>query len=417
MPPIDVIGVGADGAAGLAPHLRMKIAQCERLYGGRRLLNMFPEGDGVRVTIGSNLPEIARLLLKYRQQRQVVLATGDPNFFGVADYLYRHVGREHLNVHPHLSCIQLLFARIRESWHDAFLASVHGRSACGLTDWVRRHPKVVLLTDPVHHPGAIARRLLDQGIQNRRMVVGENLGAPGEKVTEWDLEEAAEKTFAPLNVVLIRRLPGREPEPIRKPEPVLGIKDGNFAQRAPMKGQLTKREVRAVVLARLGLSKTCVLWDIGAGSGSVGLEARGVIGEEGRVYAVERNAQDVENIRENARRLRRSLHVVHGEAPEVLESLENPDAVFIGGSGGRLDPLLSVCAGRLNPGGRLVMNAVTLENATAGYRRLQELGLDPDLIQLQVSRSRPIAGKTRLEPLTPVFLLTGEKSSGGGEAG
>lgn len=412
MPSIDVIGVGADGIRNLPDTARDLIDQCDRIYGGRRLLADLPEGEADRVIIGSNLREVARLLLEHLHQKQVVLATGDPNFFGVADFLYRHVGREHLRIHPHLSCIQLLFARMRLSWHDAFLASVHGRSAARVADWVRQHSKVVLLTDPVHHPGAIARRLLNQGISRRRMVVGENLGSPEERVTEWTLEEVIEQRFAPLNVALIL---SEEEDLDAVTLPLMGIDDEVFHRRAPMRGQLTKREIRAVSLARLALTRGDVVWDIGAGSGSVGLEAKGLVGGEGRVYAIEREVEDVENIRRNIRCLQRPVEVVHGEAPEVLASLEDPDAIFIGGSGGKLSSLLNVCAQCLKPGGRIVVNAVTLENAMAAYHQLAELGLSPDLLQLQVSKSRPIAGNTRLEPLTPVFVLAGRRGLEGGE--
>ncbi|WP_169713560.1 precorrin-6y C5,15-methyltransferase (decarboxylating) subunit CbiE [Paludifilum halophilum] len=414
---IFVIGVGAEGPAGLSAEALRRIADCDFLYGGRRLLRLFPENGERRVPVGTNLKEVAESLLSNRDRRQVVLATGDPNFFGIADYLYRHVGREYLTVIPHLSSVQLAFARIKESWHDAFLASVHGRSADRVADWVRRNPKVALLTDSVHHPGAIARRLISEGIRDCRMAVAEHLGTEAERVTFWRLPEAADQNFADLNVViLLREGSSSVPEMTAGGEEArwgLGIEDEAFFQRKPEQGLLTKKEVRVVSLAQLNLHRGSVLWDIGAGSGSVALEAAGLIGSSGIVYAVEKNCEDVENIRKNAATFGREIRVIHAEAPEGLEDLEEPDAVFIGGSGGRLAPVLALCGRRLKAGGRLVMNAATVENQSEGWRRLKEAGFRVEAIQLNVSRSQAIEGLTRFKALNPVTILTAVKERKG----
>ena len=190
-------------------------------------------------------------------------------------------------------------------------------------------------------------------------------------------------------------------------ERVLGLPDDAFAQKRPLRGLITKSEVRAVSLYKLGLRRNSIVWDIGAGSGSVALEAA-IIASEGTVYAVERDAECVEMLRENIERLGpANVVVVSGEAPDALDALPAPDCVFVGGGGKALGDILERAASRLKSGGRIVVNLAAIERTTEAHAKLGELGLDAELAMISASRGRALPdGAIRLAALNPVFIIT-----------
>jgi precorrin-6Y C5,15-methyltransferase (decarboxylating) len=192
----------------------------------------------------------------------------------------------------------------------------------------------------------------------------------------------------------------------------LGLPDSAFEQRRPLHGQITKREVRAVSLYFLGLRRDSVVWDVGAGTGAVAVEAA-LIAHEGTVYAIERDTKSVPLLEQNiARWGGENVHVVSGEAPKVLESLPQPDSVFVGGSGGRLPEILEYCAGRLNPGGTVVVNLAVLERTQEAFRRLKDLGLETELAMVSAARGKEMPDSAvRLESLNPVFVVSGKRKA------
>ena len=187
----------------------------------------------------------------------------------------------------------------------------------------------------------------------------------------------------------------------------LGLPDSAFEQRRPLKGQITKREIRAVSLYSLGLRARSVVWDIGAGTGSIAVEAA-LISHQGAVYAVERDETSLSLLRHNVDRWgSANVHIVKGEAPEALDGLTAPDSVFVGGSGGRLREILTVASHRLNPLGRIVVNLAALERAQESYHQLKELGFNSEMVMLSSARGKEMSdGTTRLESLNPVFVVT-----------
>ena len=190
----------------------------------------------------------------------------------------------------------------------------------------------------------------------------------------------------------------------------LGLPDEAFEQRRPLRGQITKREVRAVSLYLLGIRSDSIVWDIGAGTGSISVEA-GLVAHKGSVYAVERDADSIDLLRRNVEQFGgNNVCVVLGEAPEALEDLPSPDSVFVGGSGGSLDGILDAAAERLNPGGRIVVNLAAIERTNDSYRRLVEKGMAVELTCISASRGKEMPdGAVRLEALNPVFIVSAEK--------
>jgi precorrin-6Y C5,15-methyltransferase (decarboxylating) len=401
---VKVIGIGDDGQNGLFPRYLEWIEQADVLVGGERQLAFFPDHPGKRILIKGGLQPVLEQMERERHQHQiVVLASGDPLFYGIAGLIVRKLGQEQVEVHPHLSSIQLAFARMGESWQHALIESVHGRPMNGLAQRIDGQEKVALLTDETHSPSAIARYLLQFGMTEYQAFVAENLGNPEERCSWWELDELADAQFSPLNVVILKRKAEAE-----VPRWSLGIEDEEFSQRKPERGLITKKEVRVLSLAELRLQKNSIVWDIGAGSGSVSVEAA-KLAPFGQVFAVEKNEADLVNIEANRKKFRTDFTVIHAKAPDGLDSLPDPDAVFIGGSGGELRELLQVCCSRLKPRGRIVVNAATVETLAKTQEALKEEGFSARITLLQTARSKPILQMTRFEGLNPVYVIVGDK--------
>ncbi len=415
-----IVGVGMAGRASLTRQVTEIVDGADVLVGGERLLAMFPESRAELLVLGSNLSEVCgEIEARLGVRRVVVLATGDPGFFGIAKLLARRLGKDRVEIIPNLSSVQLAFARIKESWEDATFLSVHGRSLKGLVAVVRGSRKVAILTDGVNTPSAIARCLLGAGVDGYRAYLCEDLGGPEERVRCVGLESMAEGEASPLSTLLLLKEENEEPGARpgdgegggarvegRWPH---GIPEEEFQCRQPRRGLITKVEVRLISLAKLSPGEASVVWDIGAGSGSVAIEAA-LIARLGRVYAVERDAENVELIGRNLAKFGAgNVVLIHGTAPAALEGLPAPDAVFIGGSGGQLVPILDVIDRRLRAGGRVVINAATLETAGAAMASLRERGFAVEVTMVQVSRGKELAGLTHLEALDPVFVVAGRR--------
>jgi precorrin-6Y C5,15-methyltransferase (decarboxylating) len=418
-----VIGVLDDGAASLGRAALAHLQQAQLVIGGARALRLFaghisPLAQQCDLTGAlQQVPEWIRTA-QSENQRVVVLATGDPLCHGIAAYLASRLCIEAIEVIPNVSTLQLACARLGLPWQDMKFSSVHSKDA---GDWVegaepghglyallrdiRQNDRLAILTSPANTPDRIARMLVTEGLADAfEMAVAERLCQPEERIVSgMAITAAAQMPFADPNVVLLWRTRPR-PTPV-----LLGLLDASYQQRYPEKGLITKNEVRVVSLARMQLRAGSVVWDIGAGSGSVGLEAARLC-SQGHVYAIEKNVDDNAIVRANRRALGLSNHtLVHGKAPEGLQHWLDPDAVFIGGSGGELAELIRLVLQRLKPEGWLVMNFVTLENLAVAVETLKSLGVAWDVLQLQASRSKPILHMNRMAAENPVWLVCAQK--------
>lgn len=397
---IKVIGMGDDGKQSLLPLYQKWIMESERLVGGERHLEFFPDYQGEKLVIKGGLSSLMDKL-KADEKQTVILASGDPLFYGIGGYVSKKLNVE---IYPYLSSIQLAFAKMGEAWQDAYFTSVHGRSMKGLAQRIDGKEKIALLTDPVNTPAEIARYLLSYGMTEYQAFVAENLGREGERAGWYDLDEMLDRSFSDLNVVVLKK---RQPSPNWP----LGIADEEFQQRKPDKGLITKQEIRVLSLAQMRLTPVSIVWDIGTCTGSVAIEAAR-IAREGEVYAIEKNEGDLANCRENMRKFRTDFTVVHGKAPEGLADFPDPDAVFIGGSGGELRSLLHICCTRLKPGGRIVVNAATVETLYEAMQAFAEEQFDVQVTMAQFSRSKPILNMHRFEALNPIFIITAYQKQG-----
>ncbi len=390
---IHIIGIGADGAAGLHPRQIKLINQSRFLAGGERQLSYFPDFTGETFVIKGNLKKLKERLQGEAGQA-VVLASGDPLFYGIGAYLS---GNIHAEIEPQPSSVQLAFARMNESWQSAKIISVHGRTIKGLAQKIDGEEKVALLTDEINSPDAIARYLLEFQMVEYDAFVAENIGAVEEKCRHFTLEEMAAETFAPLNVVILKKNRPSKTWPT-------GIPDEEFSQRKPDKGLITKRDIRVLTLGRMNIKRNSTVWDIGTCTGSIAVEAA-KIAKDGAVFAIEKNEPDLENAQSNFKKFRTDVTLVHGKAPDGLEEFPDPDCVFMGGTAGNMDKLIDVCAKRLKPGGTIVLNAVTIENMSKAYQIFKETEFNVDIALAQVSLSKPILNMTRFEAQNPVYII------------
>jgi precorrin-6Y C5,15-methyltransferase (decarboxylating) len=423
--PCRVIGVLDDGVASLTATALAYLRNADVVIGGARTLALLGrelKPGAVTHDLTGQLKAVPDWVRAARADHQacVVLATGDPLCHGIAPYLAQHLCVQALDILPNLSTLQLACARVKLAWQEARIVSVHAKDAgewvrgslpahglYGLAQAVRAHDRLLVLTSPDNAPDRIARLLVSEGLgDDFHMAVAENLLQPEERVlAELSPHDAAAMRFAPLNVVLLWRT-SAAPQPLR-----FGLPDSAYAQRQPEKGLITKQEVRAVSLARLQLRANSVVWDIGAGSGSVGLEAARLCAH-GHVYAIEKNEADFAIAGQNHAAFGvANYSLLLGKAPEGLDAWPDPDAVFIGGSGGELAGLIAMILGRLRPGGHLVMNFVTLENlATATATLAQAEGVEWDVLQLQAARSKPILHMHRMAAENPVWIVCAQRA-------
>jgi precorrin-6B C5,15-methyltransferase / cobalt-precorrin-6B C5,C15-methyltransferase len=407
-PKIYIAGVGSDGLAGMTSRARDLVQSADLVLGAEPALALVPELNAERVRIGPDLHELVRLLeANQGRRRMVVLASGDPLFYGIARYLCDRLGKDRFEVLPHVSSMQLAFARIKESWEEAYLTNLATHPLATVLDRVRTAEVVGLFPSEEEDPSAVARELLVRGIDYFRAYVCENLGGPDERVTQGELADIQDMVFSPLSVMILKRKPGR-PDQQRAPGRFrrFGNPDDIFAQSRPKSGLITQAEVRAVALAQLDLQPGCVVWDVGAGSGSVAIEAA-QLAEPGTVFAVEQDAADYHLIRANAETFGvRNLTAVHGTAPAVFAGLPAPDAVFVGGTGKEVARLLEAAYQALRPGGRLVVNVATLEALSATYAVLKGLHGPVQVLLVNLARGTEQLETLRFDAVNPTFLLS-----------
>ncbi len=399
---IHVIGAGIEGQEGFSRRALDLIEQADILIGSSRQLALFPDFSGETLTIGENLAPVVDCLQK-KSGSAVVLSAGDPLFFGIGRYLLRNLPGVPMEFVPNVSSVQYAFAKIREPWDDAVFVSTEGRGRKGAVDQIVAHDKVAILTDEKNTPQAIATELIERGRDGYAAYLCENLGTSEEAITQTDIKGLLRMSAAPLNVLILVKEYEAGGEGAG---PCLGISDEDLAS---VKKLITREEVRAVSLAKLRLRHDMTLWDIGAGSGSVSIEADQLM-PNGRVFAIERNPQCLTYFKENVQKFNsRNITLVEEEAPFCLEDLPDPDRVFIGGSGGHLWKILEAADSRLPTDGRVVLNATTLDTLTAATEFFENTGYELEVTTVNIARTRPLTDYKMFEAFNPVFVLTAVK--------
>jgi precorrin-6Y C5,15-methyltransferase (decarboxylating) len=409
---IYIIGIGDDGPVGLTEEARARIESADLVIGATALTATLPECKAERWDPQGDFQAVVDKIEGHESEDVVVMASGDPLFYGVARFLCHHLGKDRFEVIPHVSSMQLAFARVKESWDEAYLTNLATQDPQRVVERIRTAEKVGLFTTEELTPAALAQLCLDRNIDYFTVYVCENLGSPDERVTRGELAEVAEQEFAAPNVMVLVRKTGAPDRPAgRIGQRLFGNPDELFLQNQPKRGMLTPAEVRSIALAELDLGPNSIVWDIGAGSGSVAIEAS-QIASGGQVYAVEMDADDFALIGENAERFAASnVFPVLGRAPEAWYDLPDPDAVFVGGTGRQIKQIVGEAFGRLRLGGRLVASVASPDNLCAVLATLKEAGADANCWMIQISRGNPQLVDVRFESMNPSYLISATRET------
>lgn len=392
-PWLTIIGLGEDGLAGLGDEAKRCIANASVVFGGVRHLELAaPLIAGEQQRWLSPFERSVEAVVALRGTPVVVLASGDPFFFGVGVTLSRQIDRSEMRVLPAPSSFSLAASRVGWALQDAVIVSLHGRPLDLIRPHLQPGSRILALTSDEHGPLALARLLSESGFGPSHLTVLEALGGASERVTLHTAAEFSLNDVNPLNLCAIEVVAdaGARILPLAS-----GLDDGLFEHD----GQITKREVRALTLSALAPRRGELLWDIGAGSGSIGIEWM-LSDPAMRAIAIEGSAERAERIKRNAANFGvPGLTVVHGTAPDALAGLPSPDAIFVGG-GGSEEGVMAAAMSALKPGGRLVANAVTTQMEAVLLDHQARLG--GSLIRIDIARASPVGTMTGWRPAMPV---------------
>ena len=395
---VTLIGMGSGQPENLTLQGLAALRQADLILGARRLLAVLPAGCTEHRAAAYRPDEVAELLQTSGAENAVLVYSGDTGFYSGASSMMEKL--EALGVRarvlPGLSSIQLLAAALGRPWQGWNLVSAHGRTCDPVAECMQGRP-TFFLTGGSEDPATLCAQLAAEGFGDVQGVVGQCLGTPEEKLFRGSVKELAAGRFNSLSVLLVEAVEGL---PRRAP----GLPDEAFERGdVPM----TKQEVRAAVLAKLAVRPEDILWDVGAGTGSVSVELA-LAAPRGRVYAVECRPEGCALIKANREKFRtRNLVLVEGLAPAALSDLPAPDAVFIGGSKGSLAAIVDAALDK-NPDARICVSAIALESLSAAVAALTAKGRTVQVSQIAVSRARAVGGLHLMMAQNPIYLITGE---------
>ncbi len=391
---LSVVGIGEDGLAGLSTIARALVDRAEVLVGGDRHLAMLPEDDRERLVWTSPLRESIEAILQRRGQAVCVLASGDPLCYGVGVTLLRHIPIAEMTILPAPSTFSLACARLGWSLTEVETLSLCNRPPALLHAYLYPNAKLLILSEGKQTPAIVAALLTRRGFGNSPMTVLERLGGSNEQHITGIASTWQETALADLNAIAVECLadPGITPLPRTS-----GLSDDAYLHD----GQLTKREVRAITLSALAPTPGALLWDVGAGCGSIAIEW---MRSHPRCRAIAIEKARTQYIADNAAALGvPGLHIVDGKAPEALKALPSPDAIFIGG-GVTTEGVLEACWAALKPGGRLVANVVTIEGERLLFQWHDKVG--GTFTRIAIQRAEPVGRFLGWRSLAPITQWT-----------
>ncbi len=392
---LTVIGIGEDGVSGLGSAARSLIDTAEILVGGDRHLAMLPEmqdDQRSRIVWASPIESTIQQIINLRGKSVCVLASGDPLWFGIGTTLLKRIPIEEIAIIPSLSTFSLISARLGWSLNEVETLSLCGRPASLLQTYIYPNAKLLILSSGKETPQTVAKMLCDRHFSNSKITVLEHLNGTKERIISILANQYQNlPEFADLNAIAVECIPNPETRILSR---MVGLPDDAFHHD----GQLTKREVRAVTLSTLAPNAGELLWDVGAGCGSISIEW---MRSHPRCQAIAIEKSRTHFIAENAIALGTpNLKIIEGKAPEILQGLPTPDAIFIGG-GATVPDLFETCWENLRSQGRLIANVVTLEGEQKLFQWQQKYG--GTLTQISISRAEAIGSFLSWKPMRPVI--------------
>lgn len=402
-----VIGMGPGSKDLVHPMAQELIEKCDVLIGGRRNLEPYNHLCKEMVVIGNNLDEIYQYITGNLEKKRIaVLASGDPGLYSIMTSLKEKLPQTDMEVIPGISSLQYLCSKLHLNWNDMAITSVHGRQQSRLFDIIKNYKKTAIFSGGEQSPDEICRKMAGFGLQNSLITVGENLSYVNERIISGTPEELGKMSFDSLALMIVQQKDSDEIFKVKWQFATPGIPDHLFIRgNVPM----TKEEVRAAAISKLRLKSDSVVYDIGAGTGSVSVEC-GLICRYGLVYAIEKDCEGIELIEKNAVKFSvQNVNIVSGTAPVVLAGLPQPDRIFIGGTGGNMPEILDwisrVCADV-----RVVANTVTIESTYEAIDGLKCRGFDNiEIVNLSVSRNRDVGGKNLMVAANPIYIISADK--------
>lgn len=406
MKKVDIIGIGMGNPETLTLGALNIIKSSNRLIGAERMVNSMAklcENPDLRIAYAIKSSDILKLIKECEDDSKiVVLMSGDTGFYSGSKNLISLIDREEnisYQLTAGISSMQYLAAKVGISWDDAKCVSLHGRKNNPVS-CVLKYEKVFFLLDKTMTVSKVCKEFTEAGFGELKVYAGENLSYPDEKINVGMASEFAEKSFEPLSVMFV--IGNRQ----RKDEIVTpGISDEEFLRgKVPM----TKEEIRALSISKLKLKEDDIVYDLGAGTGSVTIEiAKQTKG--GIVYAFEKNEEAVCLIGENVKKFDvKNIKIIPGEASSNMGEIEKPDKAFIGGSGGKLEEMLSSLL-RVNPEIRVVINAITLETLAKATEILKEYAFkNIEIMQVNISKNKKLGRYNMLDSQNPIFIISAD---------
>ncbi|WP_337859935.1 precorrin-6y C5,15-methyltransferase (decarboxylating) subunit CbiE [Ferroplasma sp.] len=375
------------------PEVEQCIKESHVVFCGRRNMEILPKTNAKIINIGNIMDFSQDLENEFKEGKTItVIASGDPIFYGIGNYISKNYSIGDIHIIPEVGSLQVALSRIGMNENNIYTVSLHGRRIKGLAQKIRNREKIAVFTDCNNTPSSIARYMLDFNLNDYSIYVFERLGYKDEKINKYDLKEIVEKEFDPLNIMVL-------------------IKNGNNTDTFPddnlflrKNDNITKREIRDISIMELELNNGDTLWDVGSGSGSVAVYSS-FFNADGKIYAIEKDKILCGYIEENMKKFSTDINIINGEAPAILSELPCPDAVFIGGSSGKLREILDYSYNKMKSGGRLVANITTLENFNLAMEFIKENKLRSHVTQANISRLSSVSRYTRFSPLDQIYIV------------
>lgn len=420
-----VLGVGPGSKELITPLAMKHIEGSDVLIGGKRNLEIFQEMNKEKLEIGGNLEPIYDYIKDNVKSKKIsVLVSGDTGIYSILEYLKKKFSASdevELEVVPGISSLQYLCSKIKLNWNDIIITSIHGREQEDLIDIIQRNTKVAIFTGGKSRPERVCKMLLDNGLEDVKVYIGENLSYKDEKIVSSKPKELVEMSFDSLSIMIVENSKIVISKSTKEDEFSTqiahtkvnhqshhSIPDSEFIRgKVPM----TKEEVRVISLSKLKLSDNSVVYDIGAGTGSVSIECA-LACKQGMVYAVEKETDAVELIKQNRTKFEvDNLNIIEGYAPEAVYGKTAPDRVFIGGSGGNMEDIFNWICSYPNEI-RVVVNTVTVESTFESIKAFETKGFkNVEVVQAAISKGKPVGGKHLMQAMNPVYIISGDKEA------
>jgi len=401
-----IVGIGPGHKDLVCPAVGKIIEQGDIIIGGRRNLQLFSHLKKEKLVIGNNLEDIYGYIEKNIESKVItVLVSGDPGIYSIMEYLKSRLNGYDLVVLPGISSMQYLCAKMNISWNDAEIVSLHGREQEDLISIIRNNKKVILFTGGISSPQGIAKEFIKNDLSEVKITVGENLSYQKERIISGKPEDIIKLEFENLSIMLVQNEKiNIEPNNVWKYS-TPGIPDEMFIRgEIPM----TKEEVRAVTISKLRLKEEHIVFDIGAGTGSVSIEC-GLQCRKGQIYAIEKEEEAIELIKQNVKKFcLDNIQVIEGEAPTILKKMPLPDRIFIGGTCGKFEGMLEWILG-MGKMVRVVVNAIAIESVYETIKGFEGKGFtDIDVTSVSVSRGKVAGGKHLMQAFNTIYIISAE---------